>query len=178
MLTERARYERCLTVVLGHEGGLSDHARDPGGITNKGVTLPALREAGVDVDKDGDIDRDDIKKLTVKDASKVYRPKYWLAAECDQLPAGLDLLIFDTAVNMGPARARRYLQTAAGVDVDGIIGPQTLKAIGAAGPRRIIYAVELLRKNFYWASPNFDVFGRGWLRRLSEVTSQALRWAD
>ena len=170
-------FDRCLAAILAHEGGFVDHKADPGGATNLGVTLDVMREAGLDVDGDGDVDVQDVRKLTPAKAAALYRAKYWRATDCDDLPDGLDYMVFDTAVNMGPRRARDYLQIAACVKRDGIIGKQTLDAVHAMGVRRTIYAIELLRKNFYHASPNFPTFGKGWLRRLDEVASQALRWS-
>lgn len=173
-----SNFDRCLAQILRHEGGFVDHVRDPGGATNLGVTLTVAKENNLDVDGDGDVDKADVRRLTPKLVGRVYRRRYWSACHCDELPDGLDYAVFDCAVNMGPNRARDYLQIAAGVKRDGIIGPQTMGAIKQAGARRIIYAVERLRKNFYRQSGHFDVFGKGWLRRLSEVTSQALMWAE
>ena len=31
-------YEDCLSEILHHEGGYVNHPKDPGGITNRGVT--------------------------------------------------------------------------------------------------------------------------------------------
>lgn len=172
-----SNFDRCLAAVLAHEGGWSDDPRDPGSATNLGITLQVAQENRLDVDGDGDVDRQDLRKLTPKLAGKVYKAKYWNATHCDELPDGLDYAVFDCSVNMGPARARQYLQMACGVKTDGVIGPKTMAQVQILGARHLIYAIELLRKNFYHASPNYGVFGRGWIARLSRVTSQALMWA-
>lgn len=177
MLTEQERFDRCLKALLRHEGGYVDHPRDPGGATNLGITLGTAKAWRLDVDGDGDVDKNDVRLLTPETAAPVYRQGYWLACACDKLPAGLDYMVFDLAVNSGTDRAKRYLQTAAGAVVDGKIGPKTLEAVAKVGPARMIDRMSGRREAFYRSLPTFPTFGKGWLRRLNEVTVTALGWA-
>lgn len=176
-LTEQERFQRCVRLVLAHEGGYVDHPLDPGGATNLGVTLGVAREAGLDKDRDGDVDKADVKALTPADAAKVYRERYWLAAACDKLPAGVDYIVFDTAVNMGVSRAARYVQTAVSVRPDGVIGPMTLRAVAKMNPRVLVGLIFVQRRAFYTSSQNFPAFGKGWIKRLNAVSAQAELWA-
>jgi lysozyme family protein len=161
MESEQDRFARSLPVVLRWEGGFVDHPRDPGGATNLGVTLKTAQAHRLDLDGDGDTDVADLRRLTAKEAAPVYRAAYWLAAGCDRLPAGLDLMVFDAAVNQGPSRARRFAAEA------------------TEGPVwRRIEAVRRLREGHYRSLSTFPVFGRGWLRRLTAVAETARRLAE
>jgi lysozyme family protein len=99
--------------------------------------------------------------VTETEAAAVYRAGYWTAAGCEGLPAGLDLMVFDAAVNQGPSRARRF----AGEATDGPVW-------------RRIEAVRRLREAHYRSLSSFPVFGRGWLRRLTAVAETARRMAE
>lgn len=176
-MTEQERFDRSLRALLRHEGGYVDHPRDPGGATNLGITLGTARAWRLDLDGDGDVDKDDVRLLKPETAAPVYRKGYWDACACGKLPAGVDYMIFDLAVNSGTKRAKRYLQRAAGVTEDGIIGPKTLKAVAAVGARRMVDRLSGIRGEFYHSLPTFPTFGRGWMRRLREVTATANSWA-
>jgi len=176
-LSETLRFERCLDEVLRHEGGYVDHKRDPGGATNLGVTLGTAKAHGLDMDDDGDVDKIDVRNLKPRDVRPVYRKSYWLKAGCDALPAGVDLMVFDLAVNSGPARAVRFLQEAVGVTADGVVGPMTLGAARRLPPAELVLRLRNRRERFYRGLSTFDAFGKGWLRRLSEVNAKAEQWA-
>lgn len=176
-LTERQRFDRCLREILRHEGGYSDHPSDPGGATNLGITLATAKAHGLDVDGDGDVDKADVRKLTPEQAGKVYRKSYWLAALCDALPAGVDLMVFDLAVNSGVGRAARFLQECVGAKVDGKIGPKTLAATRTVRPVDLVERLYAKRERFYRSLPTFKTFGRGWMRRLEDVTAKSREWA-
>ncbi|MGZ3346112.1 MAG: glycoside hydrolase family 108 protein [Caulobacteraceae bacterium] len=170
-MTEQERFDRCLAAVLRLEGGFVDDPRDPGGATKFGVTRAVLRET-----RGRDVSAEDVAALTRADASEIYRGRYWEAAGCSNLPAGLDLLAFDMAVNMGPGTAGRLLQTALGVEADGAVGPKTLAKALSAPVAGTIRAVSELRRARYRALAGLKTFGRGWLRRTDVVETLALTW--
>jgi len=176
MTTPDERFDRSFKAVLRHEGGYVDHPRDPGGATNLGITLGTAKAFRLDLDGDGDVDKDDVRLLTPETAAPVYREGYWLKTKCDQLPAGVDYMVFDLAVNSGTKRAARYLQRAAGVAEDGRIGPKTIAAV-TGNAARIVERMEDIREEFYRSLDTFPTFGKGWLRRLDEVASKARLWA-
>src|SRR5690606_8907906 len=115
-------FQQALEKVLKHEGGFVNHPADPGGATNKGITIKVYQQfkKGATVA--------DLKKITDAEVSAIYRKNYWDAVKADQLPSGLDYAVFDFAVNSGPSRAAKCLQETLGVTVDGKIGPRTLAA--------------------------------------------------
>lgn len=166
-------FERALSVILKHEGGFVNHPKDPGGITNLGVTKKTWeawtkRTASVA----------DMKALTPDAVAPLYRKNYWLAAGCDFLPEPLALCVFDFAVNAGPARAVRYLQRLVGAKDDGIPGSKTMIAveafIKAQGLAEAVKQYQDKRIGYYQSLPTFDTFGKGWLRRVKEVQQTAL----
>lgn len=177
-LSEQERFRRCLTEVLKHEGGYVDHPRDPGGATNLGVTLNTAKAHGLDVDGDGDVDKIDVRNLKPRDVEPVYRASYWLKSKCDKLPAGVDLMVFDLAVNSGPGRAAKFLQECVGVPADGAIGPITLAAVARYPAREVCLRMRNRRERFYRSLSTFPTFGRGWMRRLNDVFAVAHNWAS
>lgn len=168
----RESFGPALTCVLAQEGGYSDHPADPGGATMMGITLATLSAwRGVPATKA------DVRALTRDEVAAIYRANYWNAVSGDDLPAGLDLAVFDFAVNSGASRAIRALQRALGVTVDGLIGPETLAAAGARPPTETIKALSAARLGFLERLSTFAVFGRGWTRRVREIEAAAMKLA-
>ncbi len=170
-MTEQERFDRCLGAVLRLEGGYTEDPRDPGGPTNMGVTLSTLSQA-----LGRPATRADIQALTPQAVSPIYRALYWTRTQCGDLAAGLDLMVFDAAVNMGPSVAAELLQTALGVGADGAVGPHTLAIARKADPAPLVRAMSRLRAERYRRLAHFDVFGMGWLRRVQTVEALALDW--
>lgn len=165
----RDRFHASLAVVKKWEGGLSDYKQDPGGITKWGISLRFLRGIGMDINGDGVVDGVDIRNLAEVQVAELYRWHFWEEVEGEQLPDGLDLCVFDCAVNQGVGRARRLLQKSVGVKADGIIGPKTMRAIQNAIPEVVINEFMARRARHYSRLRNVVVFGLGWFRRLFDV---------
>ncbi len=167
------RFDVALAEILRHEGGWVDHPKDPGGATNRGVTLATLSDwLGRTATKA------EVKALTVADVAPIYRERYWNAVKGDDLPAGVDLMVFDVAVNSGPGRAAKFLQEVAGAAADGKIGPATLAKVTALHPLAVIEGMAQRRERFYRGLGTFDTFGRGWMKRLADVTAKAKEMAQ
>ena len=162
-------YDKCLETILHHEGGYVNHPKDPGGETNLGVTKRVYEDWG---------GTKDMKDLTVEDVAPIYRKNYWDRMKCDEIPAGLDLCVFDFGVNAGTGRSAKYLQTMIGTVADGGIGPNTLRAldayIDANGIEGAIKNFQEARQGYYESLSTFETFGRGWTRRVTETTELAL----
>lgn len=169
-----ARFQTCLPRILAHEGGYVDDVHDPGGATKLGVTMATARAFKLDMDGDGDVDKADVKALTPAAVAPVYHRGYWLASSADICPAGLDYIVFDCAVNQGVGRATKWLQTIAGVQADGVIGPKSIAAIQRLDAEHAVKGFAHLRENHYRSLPTFGRFGKGWMRRLEEVTARAV----
>lgn len=171
-MTEQERFDRCLAEVLRLEGGYADDPRDPGGPTRFGVTRAVLSGA-----LGRAASAEDVATLSQEEAADIYRRSYWTPTGCAELPEGLDLVAFDSAVNMGPGTAARLLQAALGVTADGVVGPLTLARATAQPAADVIRAMSELRRQRYRALAGFSAFGKGWLRRADEVEALALAWA-
>ena len=162
-------YDKCLETILHHEGGYVNHPKDPGGETNLGVTKRVYEDWG---------GTKDMKDLLVEDVAPIYKKNYWDRVKGDELPAGLDLCVFDFGVNAGTGRSAKYLQTLIGTTADGGIGPNTLKKladyIDTHGLEETIKEFQEDRQDYYEKLSTFKTFGRGWTRRVDETTELAL----
>jgi len=163
------RFDLCIEQILTHEGGFVNHPRDPGGATNMGITLRTLRAW-----RDEDLTEDDVRNLKRDEAKDIYRSLYWNLMKCDDLPKGVDLMVFDFGVNAGPRASIQILQRAAGAEADGSIGPLTLRAVRSTEPKALIDALARMRVDFYRKLTTFETFGRGWEKRVDEIRKQAL----
>lgn len=165
-------FPAALKLVLKHEGGYSNHPRDPGGPTNLGITLANFRRY---VKPGGTIA--DLKKLTVEQAGIVYRHRYWDEVLGAELPSGVDYAVFDFAVNSGPSRAIKFLQRIVGAKQDGRIGPKTLAAVKREGAEAVIEILCDARFAWLRVLPTWKTFGKGWGRRVEGVRREALKMA-
>lgn len=147
--------EEALAHLYDSEGGYSDHPADKGGPTMYGVTERVARQHGY---------TGDMRDLPLSVATTIYRKQYWGMIKADQLPEALRFHVFDAAVNSGNVQAIKWLQQCAGVKVDGIIGPITIKAAASVSPAK--YSAVRLR--FMTGLKNWPTFGRGWARRIAD----------
>lgn len=164
--------DRAMAHMLKEEGGYVNHKKDPGGRTNLGVTQRVWEEwVGHPVDEK------QMRALQPADVIPLYQRKYWNATRCSDLPSGLDLCVFDTAVNSGPGRAIKLLQGCLGVAVDGAIGNNTLAAIAqfkGDSLKDLINGYCDARQAFLAGLPTFATFGKGWTARVERLRAEAL----
>lgn len=164
-------YTNCLRVTLGYEGLWSDHKRDPGGATMKGITLAVYRRYRPNATKA------DLLAISDTEVEMIYRDGYWSPVRGDDLPAGIDLATFDFGVNSGVSRASKYLQRAVGVEADGKIGNVTLSAVRSASGKEVIQRLCGSRLSFVQGLGTFATFGKGWSRRIANVEAKAVAMA-
>lgn len=173
----KSRFDICLDEVLRHEGGFADHPSDPGGATNLGITHKTLARWRL-VSPWWKLPKSAVMELQRAEAARIYRASYWDRVHGGQLPAGLDLALFDFAVNSGPDRAIRTLQAELDVAADGQIGPLTLDGIETYAARQglgpLIGALCDRRLGFLNRLSTFAVFGKGWTARVAAVRKAAL----
>ena len=166
----RDNFAEALQKVLKHEGGYVFHKLDPGGMTNLGVTKRVWEEwVGHEVDEK------QMRALTPEIVGPMYKAKYWDKIKGDDLPAGVDYVVFDAAVNSGPGRAAKWLQACVGVEPDGGIGPKTLAAVAGFGAKDLIEDYSKRRLSFLMDLPTWGTFGKGWGRRVAETEESALK---
>lgn len=174
-LIEGDLFGRALQHVLEMEGGFSDDPYDPGGPTNKGITLEVysrwIGESVTPESRSRLVAR--LKRIPDAMVGEIYKTRYWQPADCVRMPAPLALMHFDAAVNHGVVGAIRILQEAVGADVDGEIGPQTRGRIARAPLVDVLTRYAELRRERYRALKHFWRFGRGWLRRVDVTLARA-----
>lgn len=153
-------FDKAFKIIIGHEGGYVNDPRDPGGETKYGVSKRAYPNT-------------DIANLSLDDAKAIYLKDYWNACRCEELPDKIKLMVFDTAVNQGVRVAVKLLQQSVRSDVDGIIGHNTVKAANRKNGDDLLADYTSYRAVRYAGTRNFDVYGRGWMKRLFSVAKDS-----
>jgi len=167
----KENFEKCLELLLKHEGGFVNDSRDNGGMTNLGVTIKTWEEwVGHPVSEK------EMRSLTPLMVAPLYKRKYWDACRADELISGLDYCVFDVSVNSGVGRAIKLLQQTVGATPDGGYGSITAALVKEAekDPEKVISLFCARRLEFLQSLKSFPVFGKGWSRRTAEVKEKAL----
>jgi lysozyme family protein len=181
--------EAIADEIIAREGGYVNDPDDPGGATNFGVTIHTMRALGLDLTGDGQVTEADVRRLTREQARDIYVEHYFRRPGVGGLPEPLQATVFDMYVNAG-ANAVRILQRllndmGAVLEVDGVLGPQTLAAAhraAQAAPGHIADAYGIARRNYYYAIGDRRPASRkyvrrrdggkaGWIRRAEEFIS-------
>lgn len=179
-----SRFHECLALTLREESGevqpvggpyvrgrysFMDHPRDPGGATMMGVTHRVYdayrRSVGLEVR--------DVRDVTDEEIEAIYQTNYWQVVAGDSLPRGVDLAVFDFAVNSGPHRAICKLQSVLGVKVDGLLGIATFAAAAEADPMDLIERYMEARREFCRRLSNYSSFKNGWSKRWDRIEAAA-----
>lgn len=150
-----ANREAVIRKTLSYEGGFTNDKRDPGGATNWGITHTDYAEylgRAVTVA--------DVKAMPLADAVAIYTKKYWAKANCDALPAGYDMVAFDGAVNSGLGRGPKWLKDAVAKNKPGV---------------PVIHAACAARASFLRGLKTFVTFGKGWMKRVTDVEATATK---
>jgi len=171
--------EEAIDQILVNEGGYNNNASDKGNIvkedgtvvgTMRGIT-PATyaNHVGKNVN---DVTAAEMRAVTEETAKEIYKNVYWTKPKISLLPKTLQENVFDMTVNSG-RNAVKILQRLAGLEgeeVDGLIGPQTIRAVREAGitnndyvDARITYYENLARNN-----SDQRQFLNGWINRAEE----------
>ena len=160
----QSNWDNAFKMMLASEGGYVNHPSDPGGMTNLGVTKRVWEEW---VGRESN--EKEMRSLTPEMVEPLYKRKFWDACKCDELPSGIDYMVFDMGVNAGPGRSIKILQDAVGVPADGGLGPITMKAVLAADPVELIEKFSEGKEAFYRSLKTFETYGKGWLNRVAAV---------
>jgi lysozyme family protein len=174
-----ADFTQAYQLTMGAEGGYANNPNDPGGETFMGIarnynpnwsgwaTIDAIKNTDpADLDEALDADADLLQEIMA-----FYETNYWDVNETglinDQQIADQ---VFDTAVNCGTGTAAKFLQEAAGVNVDEQVGPITIGAVNSANAEDLYNQFIAYRKQYYLdiisRKPSMAVFENSWLSRL------------
>jgi lysozyme family protein len=165
----RHNFDECLAFTLRAEGGFSDHAVDPGGATHMGITRATLAAV-----RGHAVSKADVRALTRDEAADIYRSLYWKAVRGDELPGGVDAVVFDHAVNSGPRAAIHTLQGALGFKQTGVLSRRCVIAAQGADYGALVRKLCAARMDFLRRLSTWLVFRRGWTARLAALEKMAL----
>lgn len=171
-----AKYAEALRRVLVHEGGYVNHPADPGGETNKGVTF---RVYNAYRQRKG-LPQQSVRYISDAELQEIYRLQYWNQCRADDLPAGVDYVVFDGAVNSGPKQSIIWLQRALGMNnTDGVMGEATLALVNSnLDHDALIASICQRRMGFLRSLRTWGTFGTGWTHRVSNVQAVGQAWAS
>lgn len=181
-----SNYEKAYAIEKRYEGGNIDHPRDPGGRTSRGVTqrvYSAYRK------RKGQPTQD-VFRADETEIAEIYRQQYADVVRFDDLPSGIDLVVFDGAINSGPKQSIKWIQ--AGLNamrqpsssspelvVDGVMGLITLQAIETISDHDALIGKILdLRMSFLKRLRTWRDFGKGWTARVKNLRSIGQAWAS
>jgi lysozyme family protein len=180
-MTPQQRFDSAVVVVLKHEGGYTNDKDDPGGATDYGISLRFLKDHGIDLNGDGEVNEMDIKALDIDKAIAIYKQYWWDKYHYEAINSlYYATKVFDMAVNMGGSQAHKLVQRACNqcghnLVVDGILGGKSLGAINEIYLHNrgedLEYETRDEQKWFYEhlaeEKPKFKKYLKGWLRRAS-----------
>jgi lysozyme family protein len=173
----QSNWKQSFDYMLESEGGFSDDPDDKGNwlpdgrkdCTNLGVTQTTW-ESWIGRQSN----EKEMRNLTPALVEPMYRRKFWEACSCNNLPPGVDYLVFDFAVNAGVGRSAKTLQSAVGATPDGGIGPLTLAAVSKFNPTELVNKFTD-EKVAWYKSLNNPKYEQGWLNRAEIVRQRALK---
>lgn len=145
---------------MGFEGGYTNNPNDTGLETKYGITVKVARENNYN---------GDMKDLPLATAKQIAKKSYWDACQCDAMPDVIKYPLFDAAYHSGPGQAIKWLQSAAGVKSDGVIGPMTHSAVAVANHQLLCQQMIGKRLRFMTDLKNWPSFARGWARRVASL---------
>jgi lysozyme family protein len=159
-------FDEAFERLIGHEGAFSDDPRDPGNWTGGRMNVGQLKgtKFGIAANTYGDLD---IRGLTLAQAKAIYHRDWWLKAGADEFHPAIVFQMWDFAVNAGMDTAKRALQYAAGVAVDGQVGPLTIAAVKAAALNDILLRFNAYRLRHYTSLSTWATYGKGWANRTA-----------
>jgi lysozyme family protein len=150
-------FDDAFDALIGNEGGFSDNPKDPGGAAMWGVTERVARAHGY---------TGAMRDLPRETAKTIAKKRYWDPLHLDYFDPRVAFQIFDANYNGGHPVI--WMQGAAGVKADGILGPQTIAAVKALDPLRFILCWNALRLRYYTSLKNWPSFGKGWTNRIAD----------
>jgi lysozyme family protein len=174
-----ADLEKLWPYILSWEGGFSNTNGDKGGATKYGVTISTWKAQGYDKDGDGDIDVDDLRKITSEDAMEICRRNYWNRWKADGIKSqSVANLLVDwvwASGSYGITIPQRVLR----VKADGIVGPKTLMALNGRDSRSLFQELKAARAEYIRGivrrDPSQEKFLEGWLNRLKGISFGQLK---
>jgi len=150
-------FNKCIDIILLHEGGYNDDEFDLGGETKYGIAKKFFPD-------------EDIKNLTIDRAKEIYWEKYWQPMRLDSIDNQESALeLFDMGVNAGIRTAIKMAQNIVKAIPDGDLGSKTAFAINDYGTKFVTEYKEARRMYYVDITINRPTnikFLKGWLKRV------------
>lgn len=160
------KFDEAFRILIENEGSYTNNYNDRGNWTSGVVGKGEQRgtKYGISAMSYPFLD---IKNLTIDDVKKIYKKDWWDKLRLDDLPEEIAFDMFDMAVNSGISNSVKTLQKTIGTNVDGIIGPNTIKLSNQYNPIRLVAHFNAHRLLFMTNISTWDTFGKGWSRRIA-----------
>ncbi len=173
----QSSFDSALAFVLAREGGKSDDPLDRGGRTNMGVTQRLYDDWRANKGQS----KRDVWLMDKDEATQLYIDQFWSKVRGDDLPAPIDMIMFDSAVQHSPEEAAVFVHAAMGVQEADNIGPLTVQQVARYcqehGAKDLAAEIIVERVNFYRhliaADPSQKRFENGWGNRVSLLCDAA-----
>lgn len=169
-----ANFPECLKFVLKWEGGYSNHPDDPGGETNMGV-IQSIYDSWR---KSKGLPHASVKNITKDEVTAIYDENYWSASRAKWMQSPLDLVVFDTAVNMGVGKANEFLSTALGLTPTMKWTQAMSDKIHDANQLALAFAIchqrSIFRIRRVLNKPSQNVFLAGWTNRDEDLMKKVI----
>jgi len=165
----KINFASSLDLTLSFEDGFRSDPKDMDSASNKGILLQTFRAFYGE-----EMTKHDLATIEADQIVHIYRRAYWDKCRCDDLPGGVDCAIFDAAVSHGPSQAAKWLQESIFVDMDGIIGPVTIRKARNFHPEIAIHRVSMYRLRYLQTLSMWADIGAKWAERVVDVEYHAL----
>ena len=149
------------------EGGFQNDPEDRGNWTNGEVGNGECKgtNCGISAMSYPELD---IEGLSMDQIQYIYWRDWWVALNMDLWRPATQFQLFDAAINHGFGRAVKILQKSVGATPDGIVGPLTKAMVLGSDIDQLMMMFLACRIEFMAGIKTFDIYGRGWSRRIAE----------
>lgn len=175
------KFVYAMNTIIRHEGGLSDHPNDKGGVTKYGISLRYLINENIDINNDGLINKDDVIYLTRTEADKIYYKEWYKKHRYDEILNKVILTdIMDFSVNAGATQCHKTIRRAINnivisnkkYPINGTFNQEIIDVVNLIDPEIFHAAFNAEQEKFYRGlvkkNPAFQVFLKGWLLRAKD----------
>ena len=165
-------FETTFSRTIGHEGKFQANPKDRGNWTSgkEGVGELKGTKWGLAAMTYPHLD---IANITLEQAKEVYFNDWWLKLKMERWPNVMRYQIFDAAFNHGTGRANQFLQYAARVKDDGVIGPKTITAVNMTDPNDLVLRFLAKRLRYFTEVKTWAEFSKGWSLRVAQCLEYA-----
>ena len=165
-------FETTFSRTIGHEGKFQANPKDRGNWTGgkEGVGELKGTKWGLAAMTYPHLD---IANITLEQAKEIYFNDWWLKLKMERWPNVMKYQMFDAAFNHGTGRANQFLQYAARVKDDGVIGPKTIAAVNMTDSNDLVLRFLAKRLRYFTEVKTWAEFSRGWSLRVAQCLEYA-----